>query len=442
MFKRDNLEYEFLPAALEVEETPTSPLGAGVIWIVTILVVAAVIWSYLGRIDEVAITRGKVIPDGRVKVIQPLEEGSIKAIHVQEGQRVKAGDLLIELDSTIKQADVTGFQTDINIHRLEKEVLTAELQGRGFDEYLAGKQDLTSKVTPAILQLQRQNKAASEAAFTARAEALQLSISQREKELESEKIALATLEKKYQMLQVQDQENPPSNLKNESAVLNQKMELFSAEQAISEQKQKINRAQDALDEAKKNLNTIEQEREKELLKRIMETEKRIAAVESELVKAQKKYEFQTITAPVDGTIHGLSSYTIGGIVTPAQPIVTIVPEGMPLIIESTVLNKDIGFIHLNQQADIKLDTFPFQKYGSLPGEVVFISPDAFEDEQLGPVYKIKVKLKADSLNVEGKDIKVSPGMSVSAEVKTGQRRIIEFFLSPLVKYAKESLTLR
>ena len=145
---------------------------------------------------------------------------------------------------------------------------------------------------------------------------------------------------------------------------------------------------------------------------------------------------------MSGTVHGLASYTIGGVVTPAQPIVTIVPEGTPLIVEAMALNKDVGFLKTGQEAEIKLDTFPFQRYGTIKAKIVSISPDAFEDEKLGPVYKIKVATEKLHIAVDGKNIPVSPGMAVSVEVKTRKRRIIEFFLSPIVKYADEGLTLR
>ena len=168
----------------------------------------------------------------------------------------------------------------------------------------------------------------------------------------------------------------------------------------------------------------------------------IASVEGEAIKAKKMYELERLVSPVDGAVHGLAAYTVGGVVTPAQPVVTVVPEGTALIIEAMALNKDIGFLSPGQEAEIKLDTFPFQKYGTLKGRLVSISPDAFEDEKLGAVYRVRVEMQKTTFRVNGRDIEVTPGMSVFVEIKTGKRKIIEFFLSPIVKYAKESLTLR
>ena len=225
-------------------------------------------------------------------------------------------------------------------------------------------------------------------------------------------------------------------------LLEKQKEFHTIVNEFEAQKKIVKQAIDSLEEAKKNLETLKKEREKALLTDIVEKEKNIIAIEGEAIKAKKRYELEKLCSPVSGTVHGIASYTIGGVVTPAQPIVTIVPDGTPLVVEAMALNKDIGFLKEGQKAEVKLDTFPFQKYGTIKGKVVSISPDAFEDEKMGPVYKIKVEMERLYIAVDGKKVPVSPGMAVSVEVKTNKRRIIEFFLSPIVKYADESLTLR
>lgn len=443
MSRKSNLEYEFLPVALEIEETPASPLGRILIWIVFLIVLSTIVWSYLGRVDEVAIARGKVIPDGRVKVIQPIEEGSIRAIHVEDGQKVKKGDLLIELDSTIKQADVDGLKKTLSIALLEKQMLIAELAGKEIDPSSISEDLVDLDIYKETLELQKLFKIAREEEYSSKVKALKLEISQMENELQMEQINLTRMEKKSALLLQQEQDKPNDKLlKNETELLDSKMELYTSEQELESQKKKLQSAADKLEVSKANLATLKKEQDKVILGEIMEKEKTITSVEAELVKAQRQFDFQQLISPVNGTIHGLASTTIGGVVTPAQPIVTVVPDGIPLIVEATVLNADIGFIKVGQVAEVKLDTFPFQKYGTILAKVIKISPDAFEDEKLGPIYKIKVQLEKESLIISGQEIHISPGMTVSAEVKTGQRRIIEFFLSPIIKYAKESLNLR
>jgi hemolysin D len=438
-FKDDNLEYEFLPPALEIEETPASPLRRLLIWLIFAMVILTFAWSYFGRIDEVASARGKIIPDGRIKVIQPMETGVIRAIHVKEGERVKEGQMLIELDHTIKQAEAESAAKVLSLHLSDKERLMAELQGERHEAIGNGRK------SKSIDEFQKKLKEARESEYRAKEDALKLVVSQKESALHAAEAILTKLEKTYAILK--EQETAYRNLYKQEYIskmdlLNKQMEFHSAEQELEAQKKIAKQAKDGLEEAKKSLDALKKEREKAILSDIVDREKNISVIEGEAIKAKKRYDLERLCSPVDGTVHGIASYTIGGVVTAAQPVVTIVPFGTPLIVEATALNKDIGFLKEGQEAEIKLDTFPFQKYGTIKGKVIWISPDAFDDEKLGPVYKVKVELERMSLPVDGRDVAVSPGMAVTVEIKTGKRRIIEFFLSPIVKYAKESLTLR
>lgn len=462
-FNNDNLEYEFLPPVLEIEETPHSPLSRVLIWIILIIVILTFLWSYFGHVDEVAVAQGRVIPDGKIKVIQPIEIGVIRAIHVKEGERVKEGQLLIELDPTIKEADVASTIKTLSIHRSDKERLMEELNGEvkktgnrqgaigdgttavNHQPSVFSKNKYEKQEAKEISELQKKLKYARESEYKAREEALKLIIAQKENALHAAEATLTKLEKTYTILK--EQEAAYKNLYEQGylakmELLDKQRDLYSTEHELEAQKKIADQTRNGLEEAKKNLDALKMEREKGILGEIFEREKSIAAMEGEAVKAKKRYEFERITSPVDGAVHGLSIYTIGGIVTPAQPIVTIVPEGTPLIIEATVLNKDIGFVKVDQEAEIKLDTFPFQKYGTIKGKVVSVSPDAFDDEKLGPVYRMRVELEKLNMVVDGKNASISPGMTATVEVKTGKRRIIEFFLSPVIKYADESLTLR
>lgn len=442
-FKSDNLECEFLPPALEIETTPPSPVRRALIWIIFGLTISAFVWAYFGKVDEVAVARGKVIPDGRVKVIQPMETGVIKAIHVQEGQMVKEGQLLIELDPTIKQADVESSAKALSIHAADKERLIAELKG----ETTGGRQWAIGNKNKAkgINEFQKKLKDARESEYKSKEEALRLVIAQKDNALQASEAILKKLEKTSAILIEQEAAYRKLYEKDFIAradLLEKQKEFHTTVNEFEAQKKIVKQAIDSLEEAKKNLETLKKEREKALLTDIVEKEKNIIAIEGEAIKAKKRYELEKLCSPVSGTVHGIASYTIGGVVTPAQPVVTIVPDGTPLVVEAMALNKDIGFLKEGQKAEVKLDTFPFQKYGTIKGKVVSISPDAFEDEKMGPVYKIKIEMERLYIAVDSKKVPVSPGMAVSVEVKTNKRRIIEFFLSPIVKYADESLTLR
>lgn len=441
MFKlRDNLEYEFLQPAIEIEETPPSPIRRRLIWMIFVITVSVFVWSYLGEVDEVAIARGKVIPDGRVKVIQPLETGVIKAIHVQEGQRVKKGQLLIELDPTLRQADAASSAKTLSIHRADRERLREELN----TGYRQGKNNPSHR-EKSIIELQNKLKEAREAEYTAKEYALMFVIDQRVNTLRAAESQLVKLEKTTAI--TREQEASSASLYEQGYLakmdlLNKQKELYSLEQEMEAHKSITEQAKNGILEAQKNLDALKKEREKSILSDIVASEKSIVTIEGEVIKANKRTDLERLYSPVDGTVNGIASYTIGGVVTPAQPVVTIVPNGMPLIVEAMLLNSDIGFVKTGQEAEVKFDTFPFQKYGIVKGSVTWLSPDAVEDDKLGPVYKMKVEMERQSIAVDGMDTLIAPGMSLSVEVKTGKRKIIEFFLSPIVKYTKESLTLR
>jgi len=140
-----------------------------------------------------------------------------------------------------------------------------------------------------------------------------------------------------------------------------------------------------------------------------------------------------------GTVQKLAVHTVGGVVTPAQLLMVIVPRDNVLEVEAMLPNKDIGFVNPGQDAEVKVETFPFTKYGTLHGKITQVSSDAIQDEKLGLIYSIRVRLAKDALPVENKTVRLTPGMAVMVEIKTGTRRVIEYFLSPLIQVGSESL---
>ena len=435
--KKDRLDYEFLPEALEIEETPPSPFGRIILWTIVLVMVAAFLWSYFGKVDEEVVARGKVIPDGMVKVIQPRETGVIRGIHVVEGQKVKKGDLLIELDPTITQAEMESSGRSLKINRYDMERLKAELKGEETDG--AGKNP------DKLLLLQISLKQAREDEHRAKVASLELVISQKRTALLSSEESIPKLEKTLELVAKQEEALRQLAEKGYASImehLQRQKELVRTEKELNEQRKSAEQIRDSLKEAEKNLEALKKERERSILGEILEKERNITVLEGEFTKASKRSQLEKLYSPVNGTVHGLAIHTIGGVVTSAQPIITIVPEGTPLIVEAMALNKDVGFIHPGQKAELKLDTFPFQKYGTIEAELFYVSPDAQEDQKIGLVYKIKLRPNRFKIRVKEKDIPLSPGMAVTAEIKTGERRVIEFFISPFIKHVDESLTLR
>jgi len=442
--KKIKNETEFLPAALEIIETPPSPLGGTTVWLIFAIIITAIVWACIGEVDEVANARGKFIPDGNIKVIQSMDNGTIKNIHVKEGEKIKKGDILIELDSTVSEVELLQLNKTLEIAKLEREILSAMLTND--DEKINSllndsEKDLLSK---AFLMTQEKFKNSREQDYNKKTEGFNLNIEKAKSELimiESEHLAVLKKIEIYKndlekMKTLYDSGSIPysdyQNKQNEVDLLHEEEKLQATKIKVYEEQLKLQR---------KNAESHTISHDGELLKEIVDKDKLISNIETELTKAYKKLEFQTIVSPVDGTVHGISENTIGGVITSAKPLVSIVPAGTPLIIEGKVLNRDIGFIREGQNVEIKLDTFPFQKYGVIKGEIIQISPDAVEDKRLGFVYKIRVKPERETIFIDSKDVKVSSGMTAVVEVKLGKRKIIEFFL-PAIDYVKDSFKLR
>jgi hemolysin D len=165
----------------------------------------------------------------------------------------------------------------------------------------------------------------------------------------------------------------------------------------------------------------------------------IASLDQELTKARYEQSLTELRAPVAGTVQQLAVHTLGGVVTPAQPLLTLVPSDQHVEVEALLENKDVGFVHAGQPVSVKVETFNFTKYGTVAGEVVSVSQDAIKDEKRGQVYNAKVRLARSQLLIDGRSVALAPGMAVTVEIKTDQRRVIDYFLSPLEQHLQESL---
>lgn len=443
--KRDRrLQYEFLPAAEEIIETPAAPFGAVVIWLTTILLALALAWAYLGQIDVVAVGNGRVSNDGSVKVVQSASYGVVKRITAQEGQRVHKGDALVELDKTTAEKELATTTQSLNIARAERDILRRLAMGNGADDIInsAGVSDEAKAVL-------REFTASQLALAGAKEQALKGSIASHQRQLQFNQQTKAQLEGEAQKLKDRQtkvkQKLESANaierirLQNELDTLEQR--ITTANSAATSQGQQVLQSQLTLAQAQSQSQVSLAETNSSISGQVIAQEQRIAELENNLAKAKRTLEQTTITAPVDGTILALNTRTIGGVVNVAERIAQIVPDNDLLYVDVTLDNQDVGFVRVGQRVVIKVATYPFQRYGYLEGTVENISPDAIQDEKKGLVYKAKVKLSGAN-SLKKNRLKLLPGMSVSAEITTGKRRIIEFFLDPLMTHIDDSLKVR
>lgn len=428
---------EFLPAVLEIQHAPPSPIGRAILWTIMLVFTTAVTWASLGLIDIVAIAPGKIIPSGHSKTIQPFETGVIAAIHVQDGQAVRQGEVLIELDATQNDADRDRALNEYRAALVEVARLRALISGHSSFE-------APEEADPQFTLLQQQLLRDQVAELSARLDASRLLIGQRRAALDASKDNLQRLEatvpieaeraKAYRSLLAQQYVSKMDYLQFEQQRIDKAQELAG-------QKSKLRQDQAALAEAEQNYQALLSEFQQSKQAELSSTETKAASLLQEVRKARQKTDLQKLVSPIDGVVQQLAVHTVGGVVTPAQPVLIVVPQDHPVEIEAQLDNKDIGFVKEGQPVEIKVETFPFTLYGTVPGKVLSVSEDAIplDKDRGGLIYASRISLDRTTMQVDGKRIHLSPGMAVTVEVKTAQRRVIDYLLSPLLKSMQESL---
>lgn len=442
---RQRYETEFLPTALALQETPVSPLPRLAMWLIIVFALLTVLWACLGHVDIVATAQGKIVPNDRVKTIQPVETATVKTIYVTDGQSVKAGDVLIDLDATIANADTASIDNDLHIAQMQASRDTAYLeslhklqQGNRQSPLLQASQGvskhqidneqrhLDGEWLELISKLERLN--ADKASRQAELRSIQAIVDK----LENTAPIVRRLAEDYRQLHGKKFVSSHSYLEREQARIEQEGELAT-------QREKLQAIKASLQEAEKQRIELLASSQRAALDRLHDSEQKIAGYQQAIIKARQRSQLLKLTAPVDGVIQQLAVHTVGGVVTPAQPLMIVVPVGQALEIEAFIENKDIGFVNPGQEAEIKIETFPYTKYGVLHGEMLQVSIDAITDEKRGLIYASRVKLPRTTMQVENKLVNLTSGMAVTVEIKTGTRQVIEYFLSPLIQHAEESL---
>jgi len=425
---------EFLPAVLEIQDAPPSPIGRALAGTLMLVFTAGIIWSSVGKIDIVAVAQGKIIPSGYSKVVQPLDSGVITVIHVRDGMEVKKGDPLIELDPTQSNADREKASNEYHSAQLDAARLRSLLAGSDRFEVPPGSD-------PKLVAVQQQMLRDQLAEYRARVESARHTIDQRKEALQVTKENVGRLEatvpieeqraKAYKKL-LEDK------FVSEMDYLQFEQQRIDKKQELAGQRHQLKQYQSALAEAEKNYQVMISEFKKTRQQELSDAETKANSLVQEFVKASQKTGLQRLTAPIDGVVQQLAVHTVGGVVTPAQQLLVVVPKEHQLEVEAWVENKDIGFVKKGQPVEIKVESFPFTIYGIIQGRVVSVSDDAVPQEKVGLIYAARVSLDRSTMQVEGREMRLSPGMGVTAEIKTGQRRLIEFFLSPLLKSVQES----
>ena len=443
----------FLPAALEIQETPPNPLTRWLAWSLLVLVLIAIVWSCFGQVNIVASAEGKIIPSSRVKQIQPLEKGIVKAIFVGEGDTVTEGQPLIELDTTLTNADKNRLQTELHSTSLNLAVNQALLFQ--IDQAATAKHekqqplqrghltlDLPIATSTQETQLYQQMLWQQWRQYWSQYQSLQSSLRRTQAEQAASKEIVSKLEQTLPIVTKRATNLENLNKKDfvsETDYLQAEQERIQIQQDLAAEKQRRKQLIAAESEVREKINTHVAQASGSILTQIADQQRQIAALEEELIKATDLNDKQILYSPVAGRVQELTINTVGGVVAEAQQLMLVVPDEEQLEVEVFLENKDIGFVHEAMPAEVKIHTFPFTKYGVIDAQVSNVSNDAIVDEQRGLIYSMQLRMAKNTIAVNGKEVNLMPGMAVTAEVKTGKRRIIEFFLAPLLRAKSESI---
>ncbi|WP_226019675.1 HlyD family type I secretion periplasmic adaptor subunit [Novosphingobium sp. FKTRR1] len=429
---------DFLPAALEVVETPVSPTYRLTAWLLMALLAVALIWSVFGRVDVVASAPGRIMPSGNSKLIQSAAYGVVSAIHVTDGAHVRRGAVLVELDTTLAGAELEQARKGLLATELDiagNRALIDALDGKGLHfvrpegtppEIAATREALVAAQVHEIdnavagyaaargsAQAEAQAAAATRAKFDATAPIL-----------EREVAAMNRLDRLgyapgMRLLDLQRQHLS---------------ELGDREVAAAQERH-------GASEARKYAEAMAQTREqarRQALTDLAKAQADLVQKREDVTKATRRAGLQRLVAPVDGTVQQLALHTIGGVVEPARPLMVIVPDRNDIMVEARVLNRDAGFVHSGQSVSVKVDAFPFIRFGAIPGRVLSVTRDAVPDQKQGAGYVARIQLDRNAIMVDGQPVPLSAGMDVVADIRTGDRRIISWLISPVMTTIKRA----
>jgi hemolysin D len=461
-------ERAFLPAALSLQETPPHPAPGRTALLICALFSLALTWACFGELDVVAVSTGRIVVSDNSKLVQPLETAVVRTIHVRDGDTVQAGQVLVELDATTAQADASRVQEE------QRTALSEALRAQALLNWLSHATTLGSEpqtpaensglnadqhqTTQTQLQIEGQE-------IRTRLAKLAAELAHRQAEKLTAREVLAKLQATVPLARQREadfQTLSEQGFVASHAGQDRKRERIELERDLATAEARVAETQAAVHETRQTLTAYEAETRRSLQDRLTQARLKLAQLTQEDRKATLRHRQMSLTAPVAGTVQQLAIHTAGGVVTPAQVLMVIIPSGEPtaaggsgpagITAEISIDNKDIGFVQAGQHAEVKLETFNFTRYGTVPATVQWVSADAVV-QQAGAaggdgsksaastqaVFPARLVLDRPTIQIDGKTLRLSPGLNLSAEIKIGRRKVIDYLLSPVQQRMSESL---
>jgi hemolysin D len=463
--RRPASDREFLPAALEILETPPSPIRMALLLLICGFFAVALTWSYLSRIDIIAVAQGKLQPTGHVKVIQPLETSRVLSIKSENGTTVHAGDVLVELDPSEAAADVAEAAASLASFRAEAvrrqaAIKAAESLSTAAPPDIVWPEDFPAanrKREERVYSADLAQLGAQIASLIAQAEQKRAEHQRLESMIAAETELIKTLKERVEMRAQLLEMNAGSK----ANLLDSTGDMQTQMTTLAQQKGQLAEAEANLSVLAKEVQRVRDTFMADNAQKAGEAERQAEDFQEKLLKAKTRLAHTTLTSPIDGIVQASALTTVGQIVSSGEELMRIVPDGATLEIECYLPNKDIGFVKEGQQAIVKVESFPFTRYGTIEGKVTRVARDAIpepdadtqEKDPTQParhvangaqrtqnlVFPVTLQLEKNSVNVDGANMPISAGMAVTVEIRTGSRRILEYVFSPLVQIGSEAI---
>jgi hemolysin D len=436
---RDADQLAFLPAELELLETPVHPAPRWTMRVLMALSGIAVLTMLIGRLDIVVTASGQFIPDARVKVIQPAITGVVREINVRDGDRVKPGQLLMKLDTTQAAADADkahASRLDAELAAARARALLASQQGN--------KTPVVESVDDAPDERMKEAQRLAEGAwldYRNRYDGEKAELLKREAELASTRAQIAKLVEMAPL--ARQQADAYRALVSDKYVarndyLDKEQSALEKEHELTVQRSHANELTAAIAVQRAEVESTASKFRRDQLDELEKATQQTRQNRDDETKAKTRQSLLSLNAPVAGTVQQLSVHTLGGVVTTAQSLMEIVPDDA-LEVEARLENKDVGFVEVGQRAAVKIEAFPYTRYGFLNGTIIDVSNNAVQDKKRGATFPVRIRLETNRIHVENRWITLTPGMVVTADIRTGSRSVIGYFLDPLLQTARESM---
>jgi hemolysin D len=431
-------ETTFLPAAMEIVERPVSPTARMTAWVLLGGLLVTILWLTFGRVDVVASASGKLIPAANVQLVQPVEQGVVRQILVEDGQAVKKGQPLIVLDPTVSTAEATQAQKALETAQLDAargQAVLSALDGRGLN--FVSPEKLPDDITRTQIALARAQVAQIEATIAAKVADTGAATAA----LAEADVQTAKLNETLPLLDEQIAANEEMLAKgyvSKLRVIEMRRQRLAAARDRDAAIQTSRRARAQISAASSSQEQARAEARATVLADLNKAESDAKLRAEELSKATLRSSLQVLRSPVDGIVSQLAVHTVGGVIEAAKPIMIVVPKGGKIVAEVRMFNRDAGGIRAGQPAAIKLEAYPFTRYGTVKGRIATISSDAVEDEHLGLVYVVYVAVTESEADLAARGIHLGPGMAATADIRTGRRSILSYLLSPVRAVAHDA----